>query len=223
MSAAPRRPTRFLIFGASLHQKSFNVQLAELAASVVDAKGGEVDMARFAEFDCPSYDLDVETHEGIPDGAMRFRDRLLLANAFMIASPEYNASMPGVLKNLIDWTSRFHPQPFNGKQCMLLSASPSMAGGNRGLWALRVPFEHLGSRVYPDMYSLAQANAAFDDRGRIMNAMLQQRLETVIECFMDLVEAATHYRGIKKDWIEFLGERADASIDRVETSLTEVG
>jgi len=98
-----------------------------------------------------------------------------------------------------------------------------MAGGNRGLWALRVPFEHLGARMYPDMYSLAQAHAAFDENGRIKDAMLQKRLETVIDCFMDLVEAATHYRGIKKEWVEFLGERADQSIDRVETSLSEVG
>jgi hypothetical protein len=53
--------------------------------------------------------------------------------------------------------------------------------------------------------------------------MLQKRLETVIDCFLDLVEAAKHYRGIKKEWIEFLGEHADQSIDRVETSLSEVG
>jgi len=64
--------------------------------------------------------------------------------------------MPGVLKNLIDWVSRLMPQPFNGKQALLLSASPSMVGGNRGLWSLRVPLEHLGMRVYPDMFSLAQ-------------------------------------------------------------------
>ena len=70
--------------------------------------------------------------------------------------------MPGFLKNAIDWTSRFRPQPFNGRQTLLLSASPSMAGGNRGLWALRVPLEHLGARVYPDMLSLAQANSAMD-------------------------------------------------------------
>ena len=48
-----------------------------------------------------------------------------------------------MLKNLIDWTSRLRPQPFNGKQGFLLSASPSMAGGNRGLWSLRIPLEHL--------------------------------------------------------------------------------
>jgi NAD(P)H-dependent FMN reductase len=77
------------------------------------------------------------------------------------SSPEYNGSMPGALKNLIDWTSRFRPQPFDERHGLLVSASPSLAGGNRGLWALRVPFEHLGARIYPDMFSLAMAHKAF--------------------------------------------------------------
>ena len=95
----------------------------------------------------------------------------------MIASPEYNASMPGVLKNAIDWVSRFRPQPFNELHGLLMSASPSMVGGNRGLWALRVPFEHLGARIYPDMFSLAQAHKAFDGDGRLADEALGTRFE----------------------------------------------
>jgi NAD(P)H-dependent FMN reductase len=174
-----------------------------------------------ADFDCASYDGDVEAATGMPSGAEELRRRLVAADAFLVASPEYNASMPGALKNLIDWVSRARPQPFNGREGFLLSASPSMVGGNRGLWALRVPLEHLGARLYPDMFSLAQAHQAFDASGRIANGTLQQRLESTIECFMDLVEAAKHYPSIKKQWVEFLGERPDAAIDRVETSETQ--
>jgi hypothetical protein len=101
---------------------------------------------------------------------------------------------------------------------MLVSASPSMAGGNRGLWSLRIPLEHLGSRVYPDMFSLAQAHEAFDPSGRIGNATLQERFNRTIECFLDLVEAAKHYRPLKKLWVEYLGERPDDAVDRVEHS-----
>src|SRR5262249_28990380 len=122
--------------------------------------------------------------------------------------------------NAIDWVSRAKPQPFNGKQGLLLSASPASAGGNRGLWALRVPLEHLGARVYPDMFSLAQAHQAFDPDGQLANAELQQRLERTIECFMELVEAAACYPLIKKQWVEFLGERPDPMIDREETAST---
>jgi len=93
-----------------------------------------------------------------------------------------------------------------------------MVGGNRGLWALRIPLEHLGARIYPEMYSLAQAHQAFDGTGRIANSTLQQRFERTIECFMDLVEAQVRYPALKKQWVEFLGEQPDAAIDRVETT-----
>jgi NAD(P)H-dependent FMN reductase len=216
-----RRPVRVLIFAASLRGASLNDRLAELASAVAHEKGGVVDRASMADFDCPSYDQEAEAGEGLPPGAEALRERLVAADAFMIASPEYNASMPGALKNVIDWVSRARPQPFNGRQGLLLSASPSMVGGNRGLWALRVPLEHLGARIYPDMFSLAQAHQAFDAGGRIANATLQQRFESTIECFLDLVEAAKHYRALKKQWVEFLGERPDATIDRVENTPME--
>ncbi len=220
MSTSERHPIRFLVFGASLRRGSLNDRLADLAARTVESKGGTVDRAEMVEFDCPSYDGDVESEQGPPAPAQAFCKRLQAADGMIVASPEYNASVPGVLKNVIDWASRFRPQPFNGRQALLLSASPSMAGGNRGLWALRVPLEHLGARVYPDMFSLAQAHQAFDDAGRIANATLQQRFETTVQCFMDLVEAAKHYPGLKKAWIEFLGEHPNAATNREETSET---
>jgi NAD(P)H-dependent FMN reductase len=94
----------------------------------------------------------------LPEGAKEFRKRLLTNDAFIISSPEYNASMRGVLKNAIDWVSRFHPQPFNERHSLLMSASPSMIGGNRSLWTLRIPLEHLEARVFPDMFSLAMGS-----------------------------------------------------------------
>jgi chromate reductase, NAD(P)H dehydrogenase (quinone) len=211
-------PIRLLVFEASLRSGSLNDRLASLAASVVEQHHGTVDRARMADFDCATYDTDLEKEDGIPAGAERLRGRLDEADGFIIASPEYNASMPGGLKNVIDWVSRVRPQPFNGKQGLLMSASPSMVGGNRGLWALRVPLEHLGARVYPDMFSLAQAHQALDASGRIANGTLQQRFERTIQCFMDLVEAATHYPALRKQWVEFLGEQPNVATDRVETT-----
>ena len=207
---------KVLVFAASLRAGSLNKKLAELAASVATANGATVDVASMRDFDVPSYDGDAETGGGIPAGAQELRRRLIANDAFIIAAPEYNASMPGALKNTLDWVSRLQPQPFNGRQALLLSASPSMAGGNRGLWSLRIPLEHLGARVYPDMFSLAQAHKAFGADGRIADVTLQQRFDRTIECFMDLVEAATRYPALKKQWVEFLGERPDAVIDRVE-------
>jgi chromate reductase, NAD(P)H dehydrogenase (quinone) len=216
MPADNKYPTTFLVFGAAMRRGSLNNQLALLASKVVQNKGGTVDLGTMADFDCVSYDGDLEQRSDPPNGARELCRRLKAADAFIIASPEYNASMPGNLKNVIDWASRFRPQPFNGKQALLLSASPSMVGGNRGLWSLRVPLEHLGARIYPDMFSLAQAHEAFTAEGRLKDDTLQKRFETTISCFMDLVEAAKHYPTLKKEWFEFLGQRPDPTIDRVE-------
>jgi NAD(P)H-dependent FMN reductase len=205
-----------LVFSASLRAEAFNTRLARLAVSLIEQHGGTVDAATMAEFDCPSYNQDAQGHDGIAPGALELRRRLEATDAFVIASPEYNGSMPGLLKNVIDWTSRHRPQPFNGRHALLLSASPSMAGGNRGLWALRVPLEHLGTRVYPDMFSLAQAHQAFGPDGRIASTELGSRLERTIVAFMDLVEAAKYYPCAKKAWVEFLGEQPNPLIDRVE-------
>ena len=212
----PREPVRFLVFSASLRHGSLNSQLAELAATCISANGGQVDVAAMRDFDAPSYDQDVQHEQGFPPGAEEFRRRLEACQGFVVAAPEYNASMPGALKNAIDWVSRFAPQPFNERHGLLLSASPSMSGGNRGLWALRVPLEHLGARVYPDMFSLAQAHRAFTAEGRLADEQLQQRFDTNVINFLDQVEASTHYPCVKRAWVEYLGEHPEPALDRVE-------
>jgi hypothetical protein len=71
------------------------------------------------------------------------------------------------------------------------------------------------------MFSLAQAHQAFNADGSLTDQMLQKRFESTITCFMDLVEAAKHYPALKKEWVEFLGERPDKMIDRVEVTSAE--
>jgi chromate reductase, NAD(P)H dehydrogenase (quinone) len=210
------RGVRLLVFGASLRRDSANCRLAALAATAITENGGDCDLATMAEFDCPSYNQDEQGRGDMPSGAMEFRRRLLECDGFVISSPEYNFSMPGVLKNSIDWVSRFDPQPFNDHHALLISASPSMAGGTRGLWALRIPLEHLGARVYSDMFSLSQAHTAFDKDGRLSEPRLQSRFEANICNFLDLVEATKHYPCVKRAWVEYLGEHPDSAYDRVQ-------
>lgn len=211
-----REHTNFLVFSASLRSGSLNTKLAKLAVKVIEQHGGTVDFADMAEFDCPTFNQDLEVDGFHPEGAAAFRNRILANDALIVSSPEYNGSMPGYLKNVIDWTSRFRPQPFHQYHALLMSASPSMAGGNRGLWALRVPFEHLGTRVYPDMFSLATAHEAFDEDGSLKDKTLAKRFEDNLVAFMNLVEASKHYPCIKKAWVEFLGEKPAKETERVE-------
>ena len=211
-----RKPLRVLVFSASMRKDSLNTRLATLAAGVIEKHGGKADLADMRMFDTPSFDQDRETADGPPPGAVALRDRILANDAFIISSPEYNGAMPGLIKNSIDWVSRFRPQPFNEKHALLLSASPSMVGGNRALLQLRVPLEHLGTRVFPSLFSLALAHKAFDTNGGLADEKLAQRFEDNIVAFLALVEAAKNYPCIKKAWVEFLGERTDEVTDRVE-------
>jgi len=206
---------KVLVFAASLRTESLNRKLAVLAAGVAEKAGASVDLASMLDFEVPLYDGDLEKAQGIPAGAQELQRRLLASDAFILASPEYNASMPGTIKNLIDWASRFRPQPFDGRHGLLLSASPALAGGNRGLWALRVPLEHLGARIFPDMFSLAMAHKAFADE-EIADEALRGRFEKNVQAFLSLAEAAKHYPCIKRAWVEFLGEPPGAGDDRVD-------
>jgi hypothetical protein len=89
-----RRHLRVLVFGASLRRESLNQRLATLAARIIEAQGAQVEHASLSEFDSPSYDRDDEVESGVAPGALRFSERLLASDAFLIASPEFNASMP---------------------------------------------------------------------------------------------------------------------------------
>jgi NAD(P)H-dependent FMN reductase len=165
-----------------------NRKLLGIAAELCRGAGADVNLVEFRELMMPLYDGDLEASAGIPDGARLLREHLLAADAFVFASPEYNSSIPGTVKNAIDWVSRYRPFPFKNKHGLLLSASPGLVGGNRGLWALRVPLELLGAHVYPDMFSLSRAAEAFEGELTLKDASLQARLDGLIRDFMAHVQ-----------------------------------
>ena len=166
---------KLLALAASLRRDSLNRKLVQLAVALARDAGWEVDLADFREFDMPLYDADLQA-SGFPSGARELARRIESADGLMIASPEYNYSLPGTLKNAIDWVSRMKPMPLRGKHGILLAASTSLVGGLRGLWALRVPLEGLGVVLYPDMFGLAQAQQAFDEGGKLKDPVVQERL-----------------------------------------------
>ncbi|WP_159618824.1 NADPH-dependent FMN reductase [Arthrobacter zhaoguopingii] len=181
---------RVLIVSGSLRSNSLNGTLADWIAAVAEDEGRSteletvvVDRLTLADVSAPNYDYDVEVASGLPPGPRRLADALEQADAVIICSPEYNASMPGALKNVIDWVSRLRPQPFAGQRGLLASASPSLIGGNRGLWALRVPLESLGMHVHPTMYSLSRANEQINDP-RFLDSGTGQRLRALVHHFL---------------------------------------
>jgi chromate reductase, NAD(P)H dehydrogenase (quinone) len=180
-----------LAFAASRRSGSLNRRLIGLAAELATAAGAEVDLAEYREFDMPMYDGDLNATSGLPAGAVVLKERLARASAVMIAVPEYNYSIPGTLKNAIDWVSRARPMPWRGKSMYLLSASPGAVGGIRGLWQTRIPFEGCGALVFPDMFALPHADKAFDDAGRLRDAAYAERLGRDVTGFVRLAQAVS--------------------------------
>lgn len=206
MTGSLPQPLNVLVLSGSARKESLNTRLANLSVEAAASFGATTTQHTVGDFSCPGYDGDDEDRTGLPAAAIAFGRALDQADAFIIACPEYNASMPGTVKNLIDWVSRLRPHPWHGKHGLIMSASPSMVGGNRGLWALRVPLEHLGAHIYPDMFSLADASHQLSPDGHLTSDALAQRFTSTVTGFLDLVEAAKHYPCARNAWIEFLGE-----------------
>ena len=182
---------RLLAFAASLKRESLNRKLITLAVGLAREAQVEVDLAHFREFDMPLYDADLQSSTGFPEGARELARRIEAVDGLMIASPEYNYSLPGTLKNAIDWVSRMKPMPLRGKHGVLLAASTSLVGGSRGLWALRVPLEGLGVMLLPEMFALAQAPQAFDEHGKLKDPELQERLRKLVHGYLDMGKKLT--------------------------------
>jgi NAD(P)H-dependent FMN reductase len=177
---------RLLAFAASLRRDSWNGKLIRLAADIARQAGADVDLAEFREFEMPSYDADAQVATGVPPGGVELARRVAAADGLMIASPEYNYSFPGTLKNAIDWVSRVKPMPFRGKSGFLLSASNGQVGGIRGLWQLRIPLEGLGVLLHPDMYALPWAEKSFGPEGQLKEAERQDRLAAMVKGYVEV-------------------------------------
>ena len=176
-------------FAAALRKESINRRLLLVAEDIVRESGHEVDHADFRDFDIPLYDGDLQDESGIPAGVEALGARIVGADAWLLASPEYNWGVPGTIKNAIDWMSRMQPVPLDRKSVLLMSASPSLVGGARGLMSLRVPLEVLGCWCYPKVFALAQAGQAYDDDGKLANEMLAGMLRTMIQDYLSAAAA----------------------------------
>jgi chromate reductase, NAD(P)H dehydrogenase (quinone) len=182
---------RLLAFAASLRAGSWNRKLIAVAADVAKRAGAEVRLAAFSEFDMPLYNADLQA-QGFPEGTQRLVQAIRDADGVLLASPEYNYSIPGTIKNAIDWVSRIKPGVFRDRSALLLSASNGQFGGIRGLWQLRIPLEGCGVHVYPDMYALPWAEKQFGADGGLVEPERMQRLEAMIGAYLKTAAALSH-------------------------------
>jgi NAD(P)H-dependent FMN reductase len=177
---------RILAFAGSTRTASLNKRLLRFAVAQARETGIEVTHVDLRDFPMPLYDGDLEEREGIPAPAKDFK-RLMIDHAgFLIASPEYNSSISGVLKNAIDWASRPEPgEPslvaFKGKVAGLVSASPGALGGLRGLVTIRSILGNVGVLVIPEQVAVMKAHESLEESG----APKEERLRTAVRALVE--------------------------------------
>lgn len=170
----------------SLRQRSFNAALLRTAVRLVP-EGAVIEVHSVR--DVPLYDADLEERDGIPDAVTKIKDAIAGADGLLLATPEYNNSIPGVFKKAIDWLIRSPqdiPRIFSGKPVTLMGASPGAFGTvlrqNAWLSVLRtlVAAPWFGARL-----PVSHAGQVFDDAGELIDAGVEARIKAFISGFID--------------------------------------
>ena len=183
---------KLLIFAGSTRLNSFNRKLAAVTAGLARASGAEVTHIELADFDIPMYNADLEAR-GTPPDVMKLKRLMFEHPAWIICSPEYNASYSALLKNTIDWASSpVKSDPAwtdefkfsRGKVVGILSASPGALGGLRSQSHLAPLLLNVQCWVAPRNFALSHASEAFDAQGQLLDDAQRQKVQDVIDQVM---------------------------------------
>ena len=179
---------KLLAFAGSTRHESFNRRLAAAAARMGREAGADVTLLELSDFDIPLYNADLEAR-GTPADVLRLKEAMDAHPAWIVCSPEYNASYTALLKNTIDWASspaKSHPdwqdglKSFRGKVVGMLSASNGRLGGLRAQSHLAPLLLNAQCWLAPQSYALSAAAAAFDAQGALRHAHDQAGVRAVV-------------------------------------------
>lgn len=174
---------KILLLPGSVRAASLNFSLLQSVPTTL----GSLDLVKPEELRGPIFDEELLDATGVPAGFRLIGERIARTDAVIVSSPEYNGSIASPLKNLLDWTSKMDPMPWEDRPVLLLGASPGALGAVRGLWHTRVPFEALGAWVYPEMFGLPRAHEAFDPEGQLKDLKMRSRFHALLEDFSRFV------------------------------------
>lgn len=166
--------SKILVLSGSNRAGSFNTKLVAAAAKELALMGADVTQLSLIDYPLPLYDEDLKTNEGIPDHVFKLAKQLVAHDGIFISSPEYNASISPLLKNMIDWVSKV--TELDGKPCApwkeivvaLGAAAPGAMGGVRGLNHVRAIFTSVGSLTIAEQVLVPNAGSAFDADGHLV-------------------------------------------------------
>jgi chromate reductase len=186
---------KILAFAGSSRAGSLNSKLLLAACESARASGAEVTMVDLRDLPMPLYDGDLERSNGVPDNAHKLRYLMVSHQAQLIACPEYNGSVPAVLKNALDWCSRPADGQaglvaFRGKVVSLMAASIGPFGGIRALGHLRAIMSKMGAVVLPEDCAVPFADRAFTPKGAIVDDNLRALLARNVSDTVEAIRSA---------------------------------
>jgi NAD(P)H-dependent FMN reductase len=182
---------KILVIPGSLRTGSLNARLAATAAGEFAQAGADVTRISFADFPLPIYDGDLQSKSGVPKNAVNLKRMMAAHHGVLIVTPEYNSSVPALVKNAIDWVSRVQDahetrgQVFREHPFAIAAASEGRLGGTRALAALRLILSACHATVIPNQLALSFASQAYDEMDRLkhpadieaMAALVRQLIE----------------------------------------------
>jgi chromate reductase len=182
-------PTKILVFAGSIRAGALSAKLAALAAKELALAEADVTQISLADYPLPIYDGDLEVTKGIPENATKLARLLAASRGVFIATPEYNNSLPPLLKNTIDWVSRNRNTgslSYRRKAYAIGSTSDGPIGGARALADVRkVLMAGWGAIILPDKIEISRAQEAFDESGELIDERRANLMKTLCRNLVD--------------------------------------
>jgi NAD(P)H-dependent FMN reductase len=183
---------KILVIPGSLRTGSLNARLAAVAVHELAQSGAEITRISLADFPLPIYDGDLQAKSGVPKHAVNLKRMIAAHHGILIVTPEYNSSVPALVKNTLDWVSRVQDpheargQVFRDRVFAIASASGGRLGGARALAALRLILAACHAQVIPNQLALSFADDAYDEMDRLKNAADAEALKALARQLIDI-------------------------------------
>lgn len=171
---------KILVFAGSIRTGAYSGMTADVAQKELAVQGADVTRISLSDYPLPIMDQDLEREKGVPENAVRLARLFVAHDALLICTPEYNGSIPPLLKNTIDWVSRVHKDagrpiaPYAGKVVGLCSSSDGHFAGIRSANHLRAVLSHIGMDVISPQVSVPRGGEAFGDEGGFRDERLRK-------------------------------------------------
>ncbi len=183
---------RILVFAGSVRSGALSAKVADAAHKELALQGAEVTRISLTDYPLPIMDEDLEAEHGVPDNAVKLARLIADHDGLLIASPEYNASIPPLVKNTIDWVSRVHRDgapgrsgPFPARRWRCAPPPNGHFAGIRGLYHLRAVLMNCRAEIISPQCSVARAQDAFDSDGAFREERLKNAMTTVCRTLIE--------------------------------------